>query len=285
MFFAGHGYTRHEGDKGYFVTADSPSPEKDETGFLNTALDMSEVDLYARQMEVLHALIVFDSCFSGTIFQARDLAVARPISKLNKRPVREFLSAGTADQPVSAKSVFTPMLIRALAGEADVDRDGYVTGSEIGLWVRSQVTFYTKDLQTPQFGRVRDPNLDQGDIVFAAKSAPDSVALTRALESDGRQSTPLPLASPAPAVPDTASVRSLVSGPKSGTLSYDGPPVAQNAEIEFNNLPAGTLKLDYDTNSWSHRLVSNADGTQRLILKSRKPGTQKKADVKWSVEK
>jgi hypothetical protein len=44
-------------------------------------------------------------------------------------------------------------------------KDGYVTGSELGLYLKQNLERYTKT-QTPQFGTIRNPDLDQGDIVF-----------------------------------------------------------------------------------------------------------------------
>jgi hypothetical protein len=91
------------------------------------------------------------------------------------KPVREFLTAGDADQRVPAKSVFTPLFIRALEGKADLYKDGYITGNELGLYLRQNLGEYTKE-QTPQFGTIRDPGLDQGDIVFRALNTSEPVA-------------------------------------------------------------------------------------------------------------
>jgi len=68
-----------------------------------------------------------------------------------------------------------------------------------------------------------------------------------------------------------------------GQLSYTGQPVPQNGEVVFNGLPAGNIRLTYDTRAWSHRLVPQPDGKQRLILVSLKPGTQKKCDIQWEL--
>jgi hypothetical protein len=73
------------------------------------------------------------------------------------------------------------------------------------------------------------------------------------------------------------------SGPSTGRLSYDGDPVPQNGEIAFRNLPPGNLELQYDRTAWSHRLAPERDGTQRLVLRSLKPGTQRRVAVVWSI--
>ena len=183
IFFAGHGHTRKK-TKGYLVPIDAPDPatnRQNEQDFLKVALDMDQVESWAKQVDAKHVLFVFDSCFSGTIFKQRS-GKEKPlyIQSVMNKPVRQFLTAGDADQRVPAKSVFTPLFIRALEGEADViNRDGYVTGNELGNYLKQNLSEYTKD-QTPQFGTIRDPDLDQGDIVFRALNAPQFVATNSA---------------------------------------------------------------------------------------------------------
>jgi tetratricopeptide (TPR) repeat protein len=180
IFFSGHGFTRKK-TKGYLVPVDAPDPASNpqsQQAFLKVALDMEQVESWARQIEAKHVLFVFDSCFSGTIFKQRS-SLEKPlyIQSVMNKPVRQFLTAGDADQRVPAKSVFTPLFIRALEGEADViNRDGYVTGNELGNYLKQNLSEYTKT-QTPQFGTIRDPDLDQGDIVFRALNAPQFVAI------------------------------------------------------------------------------------------------------------
>ncbi|HAC64564.1 MAG TPA: hypothetical protein DCF68_13755 [Cyanothece sp. UBA12306] len=166
IFFAGHGHTRQK-TKGYLVPIDAPDANLDERGFLKAALPMQQIMTWAELMEAKHALFVFDSCFSGTIFKQRSQAnfTNAYIRDVMNKPVRQFLTAGDADEKVPAKSVFTPLFIRGLEGEADYTKDGYVTGNELGLFLRQNLSEYTKT-QTPQFGTIRNPDLDQGDIVF-----------------------------------------------------------------------------------------------------------------------
>src|ERR1700733_2127529 len=87
--------------------------------------------------------------------------------------------------------------------------------------------------------------------------------------------TPLPPA-PVPAAPPYA-------GAKSGTLESSGGPIAQNAEYVFRNLPAVKMQLDYDTKTWDARLVPGEGQTQRLILRNKSSGPQKRCVVRWSV--
>jgi hypothetical protein len=166
FFFSGHGYSRKKGAKGYLVPTNAPDPRKDEKGFLRKALPMSQVLAWCRQIEAKHVMFLFDSCFSGTIFKTKALPEIPPhISEITSRPVRQFITAGDAGEEVPAKSVFAKSFIRGLQGEADLSKDGYITGSELGMYLRDKVLYYQSG-QTPQYGKIRDPDLDEGDFVF-----------------------------------------------------------------------------------------------------------------------
>ncbi len=73
------------------------------------------------------------------------------------------------------------------------------------------------------------------------------------------------------------------NGPTSGTLNCEGSPIPQNGEKVFANLPGLKLELHYDKNSWEARLSPGPDQTQRLVLRSKKPGLQRKCVVHWNV--
>ncbi|MBT5818435.1 MAG: caspase family protein [Proteobacteria bacterium] len=191
FFFAGHGYTRQDGNKGYLVPVDAPSPLEDEKGFQRKALPMSQILAWARQTEAKHSLFLFDSCFSGTIFKSRALPEHPPaISTAVSRPVRQFITAGSAGETVPAQSTFTPAFVEALEfGKGDLNQDGYVSGTELGLYLQQEVPQYVD--QTPQFGKIADYELSRGDFVFVlpttrvAKAAePVNTASERPLSVD-----------------------------------------------------------------------------------------------------
>jgi len=177
FFYSGHGHTRKNGEKGYLVPTDAANPNIDEKAFLRKALNMNNIVTLARNIEAKHALFLFDSCFSGTVFQAKDLPkVPRQLTQATQLPVRQFITAGSADETVPASSTFTPAFVDALKyGWGDLTKDGYVTGQELGLYLQSEVPKHTQ--QTPQFGKIKDYKLSRGDFVFivgtkAAKPKP-----------------------------------------------------------------------------------------------------------------
>jgi hypothetical protein len=73
------------------------------------------------------------------------------------------------------------------------------------------------------------------------------------------------------------------SMPKSGVLECMGSPVPQNAEYVFRNLPPAKLQLDYDTKTWDARLTPGEGQTQKLVLRNKSSGPQKRCEVHWSV--
>ncbi len=128
--------------------------------------DQSFVVKRYANIESKHALFLFDSCFSGTVFKSKNKPkIPRQITQAMAKPVRQFITAGSADEAVPAKSTFTPAFVDALRyAKADMYKDGYVTAKELGLYLKNIVSEFTE--QTPQYGTIRDYDLSRGDFVF-----------------------------------------------------------------------------------------------------------------------
>jgi tetratricopeptide (TPR) repeat protein len=104
---------------------------------------------------------------------SRTRAIPAPIGYKTSRPVRQFIASGNADEKVPDESVFRRQFVAALEGEADLNRDGYVTGTELGEFLQDKVITYTRNTQHPQYGKIRNEFLDKGDFVFQlAKASP-----------------------------------------------------------------------------------------------------------------
>jgi hypothetical protein len=168
FWFAGHGYTERKsygGDVGYIVPADAPLPDRDRAAFLDKALSMQQMEVYARSIDARHALFLFDSCFSGQLFSV-NRAVPDHITYKTALPVRQFITSGSAEEQVPDRSIFREQFEEALRGEADRNEDGYVTGAELGEFLQEKVLYYSRGSQHPQYGKIRDTALDKGDFVF-----------------------------------------------------------------------------------------------------------------------
>ena len=127
FYFAGHGHTQltaYGEDMGYIVPSTSPNPKRDLDGFLDTALDMQQVEVFAKRIQSKHALFIFDSCFSGAIF-ALSRAIPEDINYKTSKPVRQFITSGGPEENVPDESIFRRQFVAALQGEGDTDQDMY----------------------------------------------------------------------------------------------------------------------------------------------------------------
>ena len=170
FFYSGHGETERlaTGQKlGYIVPKDAPLPARDPSGFADKAVSMNQIETYALRIQSKHVLMVFDSCFSGTVFASLKSAPT-DISEKSTRAVRQFITAGSDEEQVPDESVFKICFIQGIKGEADFNKDGYVTGSELGMHLDSSVVNYSMGSQHPQYGKIRNPELDKGDFIFVA---------------------------------------------------------------------------------------------------------------------
>jgi hypothetical protein len=166
LWFAGHGHTIDE--EAYLVPADAPSPKSD-AEFRDKAVSLRRFAEYMREAKARHVLAIFDSCFSGSVF---NVARSRPppaITLATTQPVREFISSGEAEQVVSDDGTFRKLFLDVLAGkepDADANHDGYVTGTELGLFLMQKITDLTENRQTPRYGKLNAYGYDRGDFVF-----------------------------------------------------------------------------------------------------------------------
>ncbi len=90
-----------------------------------------------------------------------------------------------------------------------------------------------------------------------------------------------PPTSVAPRVPMPATA--AVAAPSSGTLESSGGDIPQNAEYVFRDLPPGAIRLEYDKKIWDARVSPGIGGTQRVIVRNKSSGPQKRCVIHWSV--
>jgi hypothetical protein len=185
LYFAGHGHTEALADGrelGYIVPADAPLPDRNPQLFSRRAISMDEIEAKALRIRSKHAMFVFDSCFSGSIFEVRAERYVPPeIESKIAAPVRMFITAGTKNQTVPDDSVFRRYFVRAFEqGEGDLNRDGFITGEELWMYLAGRVGSDSRETQTPRYGKIRNARLNLGDIVFVlpggASPAPQAIA-------------------------------------------------------------------------------------------------------------
>jgi|GEM_PF-1384531 len=243
FYFAGHGHTVKQAygeDMGYIVPVDAPNPSVDRSAFLSKALDMQQIEVYAKRIQSKHALFLFDSCFSGAIFSL-SRAIPTSISDRTAKPVRQFITSGSAEETVPDKSIFREQLVAALTGEGDTNKDGYVTGTELGEFLYNTVTNYSHGAQHPQYGKIRNPKLDKGDFVFplVATSGAAAATVPSATPSEVKTETP-----PPPPVKFVGNVQVNVNTPAKVFLNEQ--PVGEarpDQALNYRNAPSGQVKI------------------------------------------
>jgi formylglycine-generating enzyme required for sulfatase activity len=182
VFFSGHGHTDRDTDMGYLVPTDALDPNLNAQGFFNKALPIESLQTSAKSIRARHAVFLFDSCFSGSIFMSKALPTQpeprgasvserfRFLTGKAAQPVRQFIAAGGPDEPLPAQSQFVPLFIQALSGSGSRVGDGYVTGKELGAWLEQTLPSYNRH-QNPHSDVIKVPQLSFGDVVFQVPGA------------------------------------------------------------------------------------------------------------------
>ena len=182
VWYAGHGATVN--GEGYLVPVDAPRKTSG-PAFKRNALSLRRFGEFVRQAEAKHAMAVFDACFAGTIFGSTRDKPPPAVTRSTTLPVRQFLTSGDAGETVRDDGTFRKLFIRALRGEerADANGDGYLTGSELGNFLGDRIVNLEIG-QTPRYGKLRDPDYDRGDFVFAL-AAPTTAATAQSPSTAG----------------------------------------------------------------------------------------------------
>jgi hypothetical protein len=175
VFYAGHGYTTTSAtgeDLGWIVPVDAERPG-DVGLFQAGALSMRRFLEVSETARARHMVFVFDSCFSGGVFDLASRGAPQPqaITSRLSQPVRRLYTAGTKNETVPDDSVFHAALVNALTSSvADANADGFVTGVELGEFLYDVVKRDRGDRQTPQYGTIRPRGGGaEGDVVFGAE--------------------------------------------------------------------------------------------------------------------
>lgn len=134
---------------------------------------------WVRLAQAKHVLGIFDSCFGGSILEYVRSDPSPAITRRTTEPARQFLTSGDADQQVSDNGMFRELFLDVLRldSPADSNEDGYLTASELSVWMTQRVTNLTGGAQTPRFGKLRDPKYDRGDFVFVLNDGDEPSAL------------------------------------------------------------------------------------------------------------
>lgn len=164
FFYAGHGASERVGSDmwGYLVPSDGTNAA--------SYISNDELQSVSRRMQVArHQLFILDACYAGLMVTRSggvDPSIPNYIEEVQARSSREVLAAGGGNQEVvdvgtDGHSVFTSALLRGLAGDADLNRDGFITFPELQAFV---TPLASNAYQTPSGGVL--PGHAGGEFVF-----------------------------------------------------------------------------------------------------------------------
>lgn len=173
VFYAGHGETEKlptGGEMGYLIPVDGKIDE-----LYLTCLPMQEIKTLSQMLPAKHVLFLVDACYGGLAAVQRrslDRQTKGFLKKITKARARQILTAGSKEEQVIEKpewghSAFTYKLLDGLERElADLDDDGFITASELGIYIKSSVSKISDNYQTPQ---LKSLSGDEGEFVFLLK--------------------------------------------------------------------------------------------------------------------
>ncbi len=172
FYYAGHGSTTTnlatQREAAWLIPVDSKNPiENNFEALFEKAYPVSTLTQMAEEhLSVNHALFLFDSCFSGALFNTRSRPQVKVMGPDTEKPLRYFITSGSKDEQVPDDSVFRRLFVRALSSsEADFNKDGDVTEEELALFIAAGVS--TNLNNHPQFGTLLGSDLDRGDFIFS----------------------------------------------------------------------------------------------------------------------
>ncbi len=176
IYYAGHGFTdfnqASRENNGYITGSDTPRYDLNPGKAIEKAVPFTEIDSWNRQTRARHVLMVFDSCFSGTLFQTmgseeelrrKDLDGIR---RMLGQPIRYYITSGRKEEVVTADSTFATLLLRGLRGEADFFHQGLVSADQLGIYLSREVPKHSQRSQTPQFSNIGNAKLSEGQFFF-----------------------------------------------------------------------------------------------------------------------
>ena len=161
IYYAGHGYLDETTSRGYWLPVDA------EHDNLANWLSTSDITDVLAGLQARHALILADSCFSGTLLRS-DPTVSIDerqalLRKLSTRRSRSIMTSGglepVVDNGAGKHSVFAAALIKALRDNRQV-----LEGGRLFMQIRDQVA--ARASQTPQYAPLRNAGHDGGDFIF-----------------------------------------------------------------------------------------------------------------------
>uniref|UniRef100_UPI004055CA12 caspase family protein n=1 Tax=Candidatus Electronema sp. TaxID=2698783 RepID=UPI004055CA12 len=167
IYYAGHGYLNKKAEVEYWQPVDA---ERDNDIYW---LPTSRITTMLKELRARHALVVADSCYSGSLLM-RDSGAELPdgsgldelLRRMQERRSRTALTSG-GEEPVldgggSGHSIFAKVFLEVLKTNQSF-LDGY------SLFARIRRPVALNAPQTPQYGDIRMTGHERGDFLLVPK--------------------------------------------------------------------------------------------------------------------
>jgi len=172
IYFSGHGDKLGGGDGdalGFLLPWDAGITSH------SKRITMDYINGYLRRTPAADVLCIFDACFSGASIISRPeftydllprhVAYDSLRQEVNKRALN-LITAATRNE-AAVDGLFTNILVRGLTGAADRNDDGYITSTELAMYVQKYTSDEARNRylreQNPQFGGLTS---ERGECVF-----------------------------------------------------------------------------------------------------------------------
>jgi len=197
VFFAGHGHTRelHGRKQGFLIPVDGDYQKN----YSSTTISMEDIRNLSSKITAKHIYYVIDACYSGLGLKPpttskRDLelksamgsfhdGVEGYLNKLTSRIAVQIITAGGKDEQADegeSHGLFTEYFLKGLEGEADRNEDKILTATEIGVYIKKEVSVASDNEQTPTFGWIDG----EGEFVFLLGNSYHSTPTDPALKKE-----------------------------------------------------------------------------------------------------
>ena len=165
LYFAGHAGVMqdHDGmELGYLVPWDA------QVGNVSKSMTFEQLKEFSRRSASKHTLFFLNAAVRGwEVSTAQPLSLEgrlAPEDEMERRAV-QVLTAGDKGESLSqenGKSFFVQVLVKGLSGAADRNKNGWLMASEVGDYVKQQVSERSKGVQHPLFVQLEG----EGDTVL-----------------------------------------------------------------------------------------------------------------------
>ncbi|PIR15114.1 MAG: hypothetical protein COV48_16190 [Elusimicrobia bacterium CG11_big_fil_rev_8_21_14_0_20_64_6] len=182
--FIGHGAPHKDGQDGVLIGVDAQQRAE---SLYHRSLRRSELMSILGKGKQESSVVVLDACFSGRTAEGKELVKGlQPliaVAAADAWPKAAVFTAARSDQfagplPGASRPAFSYLMLGALRGWADADKDGMVTSQEALTYTQSSLEALLKDRrQTPELLGALPGSLSRG----AREAGPDVGAIVRAV--------------------------------------------------------------------------------------------------------